>query len=383
MLGSKFRVALGERLAPWEDDETACQFLLTHCLAVHLKTDEQKFYCLAMMAQKLVALVKNEIQPESLDNPQFQEASVSGHILALISRERMENILLIVRKKLEIVAKKRPDTFNFTSKEFIKAFSSHKNNELSRGLEYFLATGNLITRTGVGLMQLTGFAVIAERINQLRFVSHFRAIHRGAFFMEMRTTDVRKLRPEAWGFICPVHTPDGAPCGLLNHVTASTNIVTHFTQSPRKLQETLSSLGIIPHSSLAILPNEPLYPVVVDGNFVGYLLCRKAAFVERQLRAIKVSEFDDRISKFAEIALIRNSPDPENIQTQYPGLYIYTLPGRLYRPVKNLLLNGQTEYIGMFEQVYLSIVIDPDEAEPGVTMHQELHPSALFSFAGI
>nr|CAD2181756.1 unnamed protein product [Meloidogyne enterolobii] len=360
----------------------ACQFLLTHCLAVHLKTDEQKFYCLAMMAQKLVALVKNEIQPESLDNPQFQEASVSGHILALISRERMENILLIVRKKLEIVAKKRPDTFNFTSKEFIKAFSSHKNNELSRGLEYFLATGNLITRTGVGLMQLTGFAVIAERINQLRFVSHFRAIHRGAFFMEMRTTDVRKLRPEAWGFICPVHTPDGAPCGLLNHVTASTNIVTHFTQSPRKLQETLSSLGIIPHSSLAILPNEPLYPVVVDGNFVGYLLCRKAAFVERQLRAIKVSEFDDRISKFAEITLIRNSPDPENIQTQYPGLYIYTLPGRLYRPVKNLLLNGQTEYIGMFEQVYLSIVIDPDEAEPGVTMHQELHPSALFSFAG-
>lgn len=27
--------------------------------------------------------------------------------------------------------------------------------------------------------------------------------------MEMRTTDVRKLKPEAWGFICPVHTPDG------------------------------------------------------------------------------------------------------------------------------------------------------------------------------
>ena len=62
----------------------------------------------------------------------------------------------------------------FNSKEFLKAFSSHINNELTRGLEYFLATGNLITRTGVGLMQLTGFSVIAERINQLRFVSHFR-----------------------------------------------------------------------------------------------------------------------------------------------------------------------------------------------------------------
>lgn len=25
--------------------------------------------------------------------------------------------------------------------------------------------------------------------------------------------------PESWGFVCPVHTPDGAPCGLLNHIS--------------------------------------------------------------------------------------------------------------------------------------------------------------------
>jgi DNA-directed RNA polymerase I subunit RPA2 len=37
----------------------------------------------------------------------------------------------------------------------------------------------------------------------------------------MKTTTVRKLLPEAWGFICPVHTPDGSPCGLLNHITLS------------------------------------------------------------------------------------------------------------------------------------------------------------------
>jgi len=37
----------------------------------------------------------------------------------------------------------------------------------------------------------------------------------------MKTTTVRKLLPEAWGFVCPVHTPDGAPCGLLNHISLS------------------------------------------------------------------------------------------------------------------------------------------------------------------
>ena len=80
----------------------------------------------------------------------------------------------------------------------------------------------------------------------------------------MRTTSVRKLLPEAWGmpelsvaplfssrrylfkpyrlcyiyiflfytlgFLCPVHTPDGAPCGLLNHMAASCQVNTVTTE---------------------------------------------------------------------------------------------------------------------------------------------------------
>lgn len=93
--------------------------------------------------------------------------------------------------------------------------------------------------------------VQADRLNFLRFISHFRAVHRGASVAGLRTTSVRKLLPEyvrvfvcviriifvfndyltlslavcqpmcrSWGFICPVHTPDGEPCGLLNHMTS-------------------------------------------------------------------------------------------------------------------------------------------------------------------
>ena len=60
-----------------------------------------------------------------------------------------------------------------------------------------------------------------------RYIAHFRSIHRGAFFAQMRTTAVRKLLPDSWGFLCPVHTPDGAPCGLLNHLAAACYVVTH------------------------------------------------------------------------------------------------------------------------------------------------------------
>jgi DNA-directed RNA polymerase I subunit RPA2 len=86
---------------------------------------------------------------------------------------------------------------------------------IGKKLEYFLSTGNLKSATGLDLMQAKGFTIIADKLNNMRYLSHFRSIHRGAYFAEMKTTTVRKLLPESWGFVCPVHTPDGGPCGLL------------------------------------------------------------------------------------------------------------------------------------------------------------------------
>lgn len=66
-------------------------------------------------------------------------------------------------------------------------------------MEYFLSTGSVRSSSGLGLMQTTGLTIVVENINRLRYMSHFRAIHRGAFFQEMRTTEARQLLPDAWG----------------------------------------------------------------------------------------------------------------------------------------------------------------------------------------
>jgi len=68
-------------------------------------------------------------------------------------------------------------------------------------------------------MQNSGYSIIAEKLNNMRFFSHMRSLHRGAYFTTMKTTKVRKLLPDSWGFVCPVHTPDGGLCGLLNHLS--------------------------------------------------------------------------------------------------------------------------------------------------------------------
>ena len=75
-----------------------------------------------------------------------------------------------------------------------------------------------------------------------RYLSHFRSVHRGAYFAELRTTTVRKLMPEAWGFLCPVHTPDGSPCGLLNHFSAMCRLV---TKRPESMEDTEVAINMV------------------------------------------------------------------------------------------------------------------------------------------
>lgn len=65
---------------------------------------------------------------------------------------------------------------------------------------------------------------MTENISIMRYMSHFRGVHRGSVFEQMRMTEPRQLLPDAWGFICPVHTPDGTPCGLLNHLTRTCQV---------------------------------------------------------------------------------------------------------------------------------------------------------------
>lgn len=94
-----------------------------------------------------------------------------------------------------------------------------------------------------------------------------------------------------------------------------------------------------------------IYSVLIDGNFVGFIRFDDAALIEKRLRYAKVSVGDSRVPYVSEIVLVKRSPDPINIQGQYPGLYIFTDPARLIRPIRNLKLN-RTEYIGRNFSVY-------------------------------
>jgi DNA-directed RNA polymerase I subunit RPA2 len=68
-----------------------------------------------------------------------------------------------------------------------------------------------------------------------------------------------------------------------------------------------------------------------------------------------------QVPTMMEICLI---PKTE-FASQYPGLFMFTTPARMMRPVKNLALDSM-EMIGSFEQVYMDICINQNEAIPDV-----------------
>ena len=63
---------------------------------------------------------------------------------------------------------------------------------------------------------------------------------------------------------------------------------------------------------------------------------------------------------------------------QYPGLYIFSGPARMMRPVWNLA-GKCVEYIGTLEQVYMEIAIRECEAEFGLSTHMEIRPTTFLS----
>jgi len=89
--------------------------------------------------------------------------------------------------------------FIAVAERYITKVIQKVNWDIGSRMSNFLATGNLISPSGLDLQQASGFTIVAEKLNWSRYISHFRCIHRGAFFAELKTTTVRKLLPEAWG----------------------------------------------------------------------------------------------------------------------------------------------------------------------------------------
>jgi DNA-directed RNA polymerase I subunit RPA2 len=300
-----------------------------------------------------------------------QEVLLGGFLYGAIIKEKIEEWLNSIRPSLNRYFMER-SAKPLTDEDFPKLFASKVLARSSEGvggaLEYFLSTGNLSSSSGLDLQQVSGFTVVAEKINFYRFMSHFRMIHRGSFFAEMKTTTVRKLLPESWGFLCPVHTPDGSPCGLLNHFAHECKITTSNVDTS-KIPQLLSRLGV---NSFPSADMEESVTVQLDGKVIGYCSPKQAHVVAGTLRYWKVKG-ENQVPVELEIGYVPNSN-----AGLYPGVYLNSSAARMIRPVKYLPL-GQKDFVGPFEQPFMSIACWEHEIEEGESTHVEIDVRNILS----
>ncbi|KAG4304220.1 hypothetical protein PORY_002401 [Pneumocystis oryctolagi] len=367
-LGEKFRVVLN-----LDDDltyEEVGKELLKKVVFVHLQDNYDKFRLLIFMIRKLYSLVFGECCPDNPDSAQNQEILLGGFLYGMIIKEKIEDYLFSLKNTVLQDLRKLSSSVNFFDKKYISKLFQRVPNDIGSKLQYFLSTGNLVSSTGLDLQQATGFTIIAEKLNFYRYLSHFRMVHRGVFFADVKTTTVRKLLPEAWGFICPVHTPDGAPCGLLNHLTSKCKIITSNINVD-SIPYLLIKLGVDPTSKML---GTEYSCVQLDGKIIGYCTHTLASHISQLLRHWKV-EKSHNVPLELEIGLI-----PKSEGGQYHGLYIFSSRARMTRPVKYLPLNKE-DIIGSFEQVYLNIDVDShfSGSVDAQYSHSEIDTSNMFS----
>jgi DNA-directed RNA polymerase I subunit RPA2 len=129
-----------------------------------------------------------------------------------------------------------------------------------------------------------------------------------------------------------VHTPDGEPCGLLNHIASECRVVaTNEDVDDSLYLDVLARLGVSWGYSKT--------PVLLNGRLVGYV--DNPDEVANDLRLLKLRK---EIPKRTEVAVLHG----------FKILFVATEASRLMRPVKHLG-TGSTIHIGPIEQLGLSI----------------------------
>ncbi|KAL7282695.1 hypothetical protein ACG7TL_004169 [Trametes sanguinea] len=367
-LGDKFRVVVN--LPEDWTNQAIGVWLINKVVLVHLQNPRDKFRMLLFMLRKLYALVSKSCSVDNPDSPQHQEVLLPGTLYGMIIKERLEEALNGFREGIAMDVRNNNPSVDFFDKRYIKKVLQRTNYDIGAKMSNFLATGNLVSPTGLDLQQASGFTIVAEKLNWMRYISHFRSIHRGAFFAELKTTTVRKLLPEAWGFLCPVHTPDGSPCGLLNHLSRTCRIVT-APLAVAHIPALLAAHGMTQAFTPSVDGRRNLC-IQLDGRLIGWAppaVCKQLA---TSLRIWK-TEGKHNVPLDLEIGLV-----PVSKGGQYPGLYLFSSRSRMMRPVK-YLANGKDDQVGSFEQVYMDIACTPAEIEDGVSTHVEHSPTNFLS----
>lgn len=106
---------------------------------------------------------------ENTDSVMMQEILLGGHLYQKVVKDRIHRSLVGLMMQIK---KMSEDDANFSATyPKLKKIPIPKTDSAIRN---FLSTGNLSNPAGMGIPQNAGLVIIAENINRMRYMAHFR-----------------------------------------------------------------------------------------------------------------------------------------------------------------------------------------------------------------
>lgn len=106
---------------------------------------------------------------ENTDSVMMQEVLLGGHLYQKVVVDRIHRSLVGLMMQTKKLSEEDP-SFSITYAK-LKKMTIPKTDSAIRN---FLSTGNLSNPSGMGIPQNAGLVIIAENINRMRYMAHFR-----------------------------------------------------------------------------------------------------------------------------------------------------------------------------------------------------------------
>lgn len=345
-------------------------------------TMQQKIIEFSLLVRKviLVALKKEEVSDK--DNFEHKRIDCIGPMIGLLFRKYFTTVMMKlesdIREKME---KGTPIMIN----------EIFDQKTITNNIRYAIATGNWGREKGGsainGVVQvLNTISMMAEKSNLRRVAIQYKKTGKSA--------KPRLLPTSHYMIICPVETPEGAPCGLIKNLTMMCHVRVGYDPSIISDLIIMNNL-VVPISKCTFEQRSKNTPIYINGLLLAYTAHPSQVVQElRNLRRLRVIVFDTTIYYSKKQNCIYVDTDSGccsrpcfNLSQVHliPNLIKHCPPHEIF---DTLLHHGIIEYIDKFEEQEYRIAItakqileeqskDPEYHLQPFT-HIEIHPVCMF-----
>jgi len=270
---------LGRRLiqsAPRQERINAARDYLRRALLPHVGQTEddniKKAYFIAKMVEKLLRVVKGQIEPDDKDH--------------------------FSNKRLRLVGELMQEAFRYAFYRLVRELEEKANEQLTHGV-YDLDIRRIVTTqskitprilralaTGTWPTGELGISQNLDRTNYIAALQHLRRVN-SPLPPGLPLHEARQIHGTSVGRLCPLETPEGTNVGLVRSLATFADVT--FGIDPAPLIALLPQLGVKPIEEATPEEVGSMAAVYVNGALVGLTNDPKRVAEEIKRRRIEIS----------------------------------------------------------------------------------------------